>query len=94
MVKYVVRLNPEAREQLRALVHTGRAAAVKLLHARILLKTDVDASERHWTDAEIAEALDASASTVHRVRQAWVAQGMSPLPGDSIANWMGARKPN
>ena len=55
MVKYVVRLNPEEREQLRALVNAGRAAAVKLLHARILLKTDGDANERHWTDAEIAE---------------------------------------
>ena len=76
MVQDVVRFNPEEREQLRALVHTGLAAAVKLLHARMLLKTDIDASERHWTDAAIAEALDTSASTVHRVRQAWVAQGV------------------
>jgi hypothetical protein len=76
MVKDVVRLNPEEREQLLALVHTGRAAAVKLLHARILLKADVKAGERHWTDAEIAEALETSVSTVQRVRQAWVAQGL------------------
>jgi len=32
MVKYVVRLDPEEREQLLALVSTGRAAAAKLLH--------------------------------------------------------------
>jgi transposase len=76
MVKYVVRLHPEEREQLLSLVNTGRAAAAKLLHARILLKADVDAGERHWSDAEIAEALDTSASTVHRVRQAWVEQGL------------------
>jgi hypothetical protein len=76
MHKYVVRLDPEAREQLVALVHTGRAAAVKLLHARILLKADVDAGGRRWTAAEIAEALDTSAATVHRVRQAWVEAGM------------------
>ena len=38
MVKYVVRLRPEEREQLLALVNTGRAAAAKLLHARIALK--------------------------------------------------------
>ena len=42
MVKYVVRLNTEEREQLLALVNTGRAAAAKLLHARILLKADVE----------------------------------------------------
>jgi transposase len=74
--KNVVRLDHEEREQLLALVNTGRAAAVKLLHARILLKADVDAGGRRWTDAEMAEALDTSAATVHRVRQTWVEQGL------------------
>ena len=76
MVKYVVRLDTEEREQLLALVSTGRAAAVKLLHARILLKADVGEGSRRWSAAEIAEALDSSASTVHRVRQNWVEWGM------------------
>ena len=76
MVKYVVRLNKEERAPLLAVVTTGRAAAAKLLHARILLKADVGAGDRHWTDEEIAEALDTSAATVHRVRQTWVEQGM------------------
>ncbi len=79
MSKYVVRLDPEEREQLLALVNTGRAAAVKLLHARILLKADVDAGSRCWTDAEIAEALDTSAATIHRVRQTWVEQGLEAV---------------
>jgi transposase len=76
MVKYVVRLNAEERAQLLALVNTGQAAAAKLLHARILLKADSGAESRRWTDAEIAQALDTSASTVHRVRQAWVEWGL------------------
>jgi len=76
MVKYIVQLNTEERAQLLALVSTGRAAAVKLLHTRILLKADVGAGGRRWTDAEIADALDTSASTVHRVRQAFVEQGL------------------
>jgi hypothetical protein len=76
MVKDVVRLSPEARAQLLTLVNTGRAAAAKRLHARLLRKAAVEAGARHWTDAEMAEALDTSASTVHRVRQAWVEQGM------------------
>ena len=84
MVKYVVRLPPEAREELLALVHTGRAAAAQLLHGRILRKAEAQAGERPWTDAALAEALDPSASTVPRVRQAWVAQGLE-------AAW--ARKP-
>jgi transposase len=76
MIKYVVRLDPEERAQLLALVHTGRAAAAKLLHARILLKADALAGGRHWTDTEIAEALDTSAATIHRVRQAFVEEGV------------------
>jgi transposase len=76
MVKYIVRLHSEDHTQLLTLVNTGRAAAVKLLHARILLKADVGADSRRWTDTEIAEALDTSAATVHRVRQAFVEQGM------------------
>lgn len=76
MVKYVVRLNAEERAQWLTLVNTGRGAAAKLLHARILLKADSSAARRRWTDGEIAEALETRASTVHRVRQAWVDQGM------------------
>lgn len=76
LVKYVVRLHTDEREQLLTLVTTGRAAAAKLLHARILLKADVGAGRRRWSDAKIAEALDTSPSTVHRVRQAWVEWGM------------------
>ena len=76
MVKDVVRLDTEEREPLLALVSTGRAAAVKLLHARSLLKADVGEGSRRWTDAEMAEALDTSASTVHRVRQDWVEWGL------------------
>jgi hypothetical protein len=76
MVKYMVRLHPEEHAQLLALVNTGRAAAAKLLHARILLKANGSADSCPWTDAEIAEALDTRASTVHRVRQAFVEQGV------------------
>jgi hypothetical protein len=76
MLKYSVRLNSEAHVQLLALVNTGRAAAAKLLHARILRNADVGADSRGWTDAESAEALDTSAATVHRVRQGCVEQGL------------------
>jgi hypothetical protein len=75
MATYIVGLHEEARQQWSTLMTTGRAAAAKLLHARILLKADVRDGRRCWTDAEIAAALDTSESTVHRVRQACVAQG-------------------
>jgi hypothetical protein len=72
MRKSMVRLNSEAHAQLRALVHPGRAAAAPRLHARIVLKADVGADGRCWTDAARAEAVDTSAATGHRVRQGCV----------------------
>jgi hypothetical protein len=64
MIKYMVRLSPTDREQLSMLVTTGRAAAAKLRRAYVLLKADIAAGERRWTDTEIAEALETSESTV------------------------------
>ena len=81
MIKYIVRLNEEERAQLSALMTTGRSAAAKLLHARILLKADVRGGGRRWTDAQIAEAVDSSEATVHRVRQAFVEQGLEASLG-------------
>jgi hypothetical protein len=76
MGKSMVRLHTEERDHGLAFVNTGRAAAAKLLHARILLKADIGAGDRHGPDAEMAEALETSAATVHRVRQTCVEQGM------------------
>jgi len=39
--KYIVRLDPEERNQLNKLVKTGKAAAYKRQRAQILLKADI-----------------------------------------------------
>jgi hypothetical protein len=75
MAKDIVELHEEERPQLSTLMTPGRAAAAKLLHARILLTAEVREGSRCWTDAEIAAALDTSEAPVHRVRQAVVEQG-------------------
>ena len=77
MVKYVVHLASEERAQLTELISKGRRAASVLARARILLKADVHAEGRHWTDPEIAEAVETSLSSVHRVRQAFVEAGLA-----------------
>lgn len=74
-VKYVIRLSAEEREQLETLVSTGKRAAAVLTHARALLKADADGPA--WPDPQIAEAVDTSLSTLHRVRQAFVEQGLT-----------------
>jgi transposase len=73
---FVVRLSQEEREQLVALVKGGKASALKLLRARILLKADQQERGPAWTDAEIADALDVSLKTVFNIRRKWVEHGL------------------
>ena len=74
--KYRVTLYPDEREMLIQLVSKGKGAARKLLHARILLKADAAEGSPAWPDEQIAIALDAGTSTIHRVRQRFVEQGL------------------
>jgi len=52
------------------------ATAQAHIHARILLKADEGLDGPAWTDAMISSALDVGMSTVARVRQAAVQQGL------------------
>ena len=68
--KYLVKLSEEERAHLHTLVGSGSAPARTLTHARILLKANQGEAGPSWTDAAIAGALEVSAATVARVRQA------------------------
>jgi len=74
--KYVVRLTMEERGTLEALLAEGHTAADKLLRARMLLKADIGEGGPGWTDEEIAEAFEVGQSTVHRLRQRLVEEGL------------------
>ena len=76
-IKYRVTLTAAEREQLCAMISSGKAAARKLIHARILLKADQAPGEPGWTDEHIAEGLDSSVPTLNRVRRAFVEQGLA-----------------
>lgn len=73
--KYVVKLSAEEREQLWALIHTGKHCAQQLMRARILLKADASPEGPGWSDSKIAAALETSADTVGRTRQRLVEEG-------------------
>jgi hypothetical protein len=76
MKKYKVTLTTEERQQLQALITTGKAAAKKLTHARILLKADAAEGGPAWDDLQIAYATEVSTDTVARVRQRFVEYGL------------------
>jgi hypothetical protein len=77
--RYVVTLSAEERQQLEALIRTGRHSARKLLRARILLKADASKAGAAWTDSQIAAGLDTSVVTVARVRQQLVEEGVESV---------------
>jgi transposase len=74
--KYIVKLVEEERIMLLNLVSAGKAPARKLTHARILLKADCGQDRGGWTDEAIRDALDVSLSTIGRVRQMFVEEGL------------------
>jgi len=74
IVKFVVRLSEPERQQLERVVYQGGKAKSVVNRAWVLLKADADGP--HWSDPEIAEAFGVGLSTVHRVRQAFVEEGL------------------
>src|ERR1051325_1822075 len=62
--RYIINLTTEEHAVLEAMTSRGRASALKLQRARILLKAD-----EGMTDAEIADELGVGHRTVERVRE-------------------------
>ena len=74
---FQVQLSLAERARLQALVTNGSTTAHTHIHARILLKADAGPDGPAWTDAMISSALDGGMSTVARVRQTAVQEGLS-----------------
>ncbi|NEQ44772.1 MAG: IS630 family transposase [Leptolyngbya sp. SIOISBB] len=75
--KYIVTLTDAERDTLEKMTQTGKAAAYKMNHARILLKADAHQPDGGWTDVAISEALDLSVATIERIRRRFVEQGLA-----------------
>jgi len=74
--KYIVTLTELEREMLQAMLSRGKAAARKLMHARILLKADVSPGGPGWNDDRIASSLEVGRATVERVRREFIEEGL------------------
>ena len=74
---YIVTLSKEERSQLQNMISTGKSAARKLSHARILLLADTTEAGR--TDQEIVDAIGVSVRTVERVRERFVEAGFEAV---------------
>jgi len=72
---YVVELSVEERRQLKQLINTGKAAAYKQRHARVLLLADEGPDGPKMSDVEIARAVGCGRVTVERIRKRLVTEG-------------------
>ena len=69
MKKYIVTLTDEERELLARRVSSGKSAARKLMHARVLLKTDASPGGPGWKDEQISQSLEVGTATIERIRR-------------------------
>ena len=83
MKKYRVSLTEEEQKNLEQVISRGKGAARKLLHARMLLKADESVG---WSDERISEALEVSLSTIGRVRERFVEEGLEAALGRKVPN--------
>src|SRR4030067_2702860 len=98
---FVVRLTETERLELDALVRKGKASALAIARARILLKADQGKDGEAHTDAQVAEAVSVAAKTVFNVRRRWVEEGLEaalrrkkqdcPSPSRKIHGGAGAK---
>jgi transposase len=72
--KYIVKLREEERQKLKEVVSKGKAAAYKIRHANILLKTDTNGPA--WQSKDIARAFGVHENTVSKIRQRFVEPGL------------------
>jgi transposase len=81
MKRYIVTLTDDERAELTGLARTGKAAAYKITHARILLKADAAPAGPGWKDQDIADALNVGTATVERLRRRFVEEGLQAALG-------------
>lgn len=84
--KYIVDLTEVEQKLLRKLTTTGRHAAYKINHARILLKANINQENGGYSDEAIASAIDISIPTIERVRRRFVTEGV-----DAALNYRSGR---
>jgi len=74
--RYRVTLTDEERRELQSMVSAGKAAARKLVRARVLLLADQAEGGPAKSDPEIVDALGCGRATVERVRKHFVEEGL------------------
>ena len=86
--RYRVTLTESERNDLRKMVSVGKAAAQKLVRARILLLADQAEGGSAKSDPQIVDSLGCGRASVERVRKRFVEEGLeaalNPKPSQRV----------
>ena len=77
--KYVAKLALDERNHFEGVVHKGKSAAWKILHAQVLLKLDQGVDAPGWGDKRIAEAFGLTERSIENWRRQAVEGGPESL---------------
>lgn len=76
--QYPIHLTGEERDRFEQITRNGHAPAKKIRHAQILLLSDRQRADGHYTAKQIADLLGICEKTVDRTRRRFVLEGESP----------------
>lgn len=74
--RYKVTLTEEERGKLEAMTRSGKIAARKFMHARVLLLCDGGEHGDRWKVADVAEALGVTSRTIEHLKERFVEEGL------------------
>jgi transposase len=75
-MSYKVKLTKAQRTELKELVHNGKQKAKTIMHANVLLQADCSSEGAGLRAIAIAENLNISTKTVHRIRRKYAEEGL------------------
>lgn len=73
--KHIIRLTAKERKYLLDIVKNGKAGAKKIMHARVLLETDISEGKEK-PDTAVADLLCLDIATIRRIRKRCVEEGI------------------
>lgn len=74
--KYVVALEADERRRLEQIVRAGKASALRIRHANLLLAVDESQAGPRLTDAQAARAFGVAVRSVESLRKRLVEEGL------------------
>jgi len=79
MIKYVINLTQEEREELLKMISKGVHLSVRIKNALILLNNDISEHSKKYSNQTISDIVHVSMKTIDRVKKKFVEEGFDAI---------------